>query len=91
MSSFLLNKANLNKEIKCKQIQGLEQLDKVIGIDQSPIGALQDLIQQPIQVFFRILETYFLNLKKREQEDINQVDLASMLREEDARHAKVMG
>ena len=38
MSSFLLNKANLNKEIKCKQIKGLEQLDKVIGIDQSPIG-----------------------------------------------------
>ncbi|MBA4692507.1 MAG: excinuclease ABC subunit UvrA [SAR86 cluster bacterium] len=38
MSSFLLNKANLNKEIKCKQIKGLEHLDKVIGIDQSPIG-----------------------------------------------------
>ncbi len=38
MSSFLLNKANLNKEIKCKQIKGLERLDKVIGIDQSPIG-----------------------------------------------------
>jgi excinuclease ABC subunit A len=33
-----LNKANLNKEIKCKQILGLENLDKVIGIDQSPIG-----------------------------------------------------
>ena len=30
MSSFLLNKANLNKEIKCKQILGLENLDKVI-------------------------------------------------------------
>ena len=38
MSSFLLNKANLNKEIKCIQIKGLEHLDKVIGIDQSPIG-----------------------------------------------------
>ena len=38
MSSFLLNKANLNKEIKCSQIKGLEYLDKVIGIDQSPIG-----------------------------------------------------
>ena len=38
MSSFLLNKANLNKEIKCKKIKGLENLDKVIGIDQSPIG-----------------------------------------------------
>ncbi|MDC1387876.1 hypothetical protein N8330_02700, partial [Gammaproteobacteria bacterium] len=29
MSSFLLNKANLNKEIKCKKILGLEHLDKV--------------------------------------------------------------
>ena len=38
MSSFLLNKANLNKEVKCKQIIGLEHLDKVIGIDQSAIG-----------------------------------------------------
>jgi len=38
MSSFLLNKANLNREIKCKQILGLERLDKVIGIDQSAIG-----------------------------------------------------
>ena len=38
MSNFLLNKANLNKEIKCKQIKGLEHLDKVISIDQSPIG-----------------------------------------------------
>ena len=38
MSSFLLNKANLNKEVKCKQMIGLEHLDKVIGIDQSPIG-----------------------------------------------------
>ena len=38
MSSFLLNKANLNKEIKYKQIIGLEHLDKVIGIDQSAIG-----------------------------------------------------
>ena len=38
MSSFLLNKANLNKEIKCKKILGLEHLDKVIGIDQSAIG-----------------------------------------------------
>lgn len=38
MSSFILNKANLNKDVKCKKINGLEYLDKVIGIDQSPIG-----------------------------------------------------
>jgi excinuclease ABC subunit A len=34
----MLNKAKLNKEIKCDKIEGLEHLDKVISIDQSPIG-----------------------------------------------------
>jgi excinuclease ABC subunit A len=34
----MLNKAKLNKEIKCDKIEGLEHLDKVINIDQSPIG-----------------------------------------------------
>ena len=34
----MLNRANLKKEVKCKEIRGLEHLDKVIDIDQSPIG-----------------------------------------------------
>jgi excinuclease ABC subunit A len=38
ISSFMLNKAKLSKEIKCDKIDGLEHLDKVISIDQSPIG-----------------------------------------------------
>ena len=38
ISSFLLNKAKLSKEIKCEKIEGLDHLDKVINIDQSPIG-----------------------------------------------------
>ena len=38
ISSFLLNKSKLSKEIKCKKIEGLDYLDKVINIDQSPIG-----------------------------------------------------
>jgi excinuclease ABC subunit A len=38
MSSFLLNKSKLRKEIKCDGIEGLEHLDKVIAIDQAPIG-----------------------------------------------------
>ena len=38
ISSFMLNKAKLSKEIKCDKIDGLEYLDKVINIDQSPIG-----------------------------------------------------
>jgi excinuclease ABC subunit A len=33
-----LNKSKLSKEIKCDKIEGLEHLDKVISIDQSPIG-----------------------------------------------------
>ena len=38
ISSFLLNKAKLSKEVKCEKIEGLNHLDKVINIDQSPIG-----------------------------------------------------
>ena len=38
ISSFILNKSKLSKEIKCEKIEGLEHLDKVINIDQSPIG-----------------------------------------------------
>ena len=38
LSSFMLNKSKLSKEIKCEKIEGLENLDKVISIDQSPIG-----------------------------------------------------
>ncbi|MFL2721160.1 MAG: excinuclease ABC subunit UvrA [Gammaproteobacteria bacterium] len=38
ISSFILNKAKLNKEIKCEKINGLDYLDKSINIDQSPIG-----------------------------------------------------
>ena len=38
LSSFMLNKSKLTKEIKCEKIEGLEKLDKVISIDQSPIG-----------------------------------------------------
>ena len=38
ISSFMLNKSKLTKEIKCEKIEGLDNLDKVISIDQSPIG-----------------------------------------------------
>jgi len=34
----MLNKSKLTREIKCDKIEGLEYLDKVISIDQSPIG-----------------------------------------------------
>ena len=34
----MLNKSKLTKEIKCEKIEGLDNLDKVISIDQSPIG-----------------------------------------------------
>jgi len=38
ISSFMLNKSKISKEIKCEKIEGLDNLDKVISIDQSPIG-----------------------------------------------------
>ena len=33
ISSFMLNKSKLSKEIKCEKIEGLDNLDKVISID----------------------------------------------------------
>jgi len=38
LSSFMLNKSKLTREVKCERVDGLEHLDKVISIDQSPIG-----------------------------------------------------
>ena len=38
LSSFMLNKSKLTREVKCDRVEGLEHLDKVISIDQSPIG-----------------------------------------------------
>ena len=38
LSSFMLNKSKLTREVKCDRVDGLEHLDKVISIDQSPIG-----------------------------------------------------
>ena len=64
LSSFMLNKSKLTKEVKCDKIEGLEHLDKVINIDQSPIvrppsstpatytgkfSNIRDLLTQPIE------------------------------------------
>ncbi|PCI37030.1 MAG: excinuclease ABC subunit A [Thiotrichales bacterium] len=38
LAAHHLNKANLPRDMKYKEIQGLEHLDKVVAIDQSPIG-----------------------------------------------------
>jgi excinuclease ABC subunit A len=38
VASHLLNRANLDTHAPYKSISGLEHLDKVVGIDQSPIG-----------------------------------------------------
>jgi excinuclease UvrABC ATPase subunit len=53
-------------------IKGLEYIDKVIGIDQKPIGRLQGPILQHIQVFLHTLGIFLLKHKKQEQEDINR-------------------
>lgn len=44
----VLNRARI-KPGKHKEIEGTEQLDKIINIDQSPIGRTLVLIRQPIQ------------------------------------------
>ena len=66
MSSFLLNKANLNKEIKCKQIKGLENLDKVIGIA---------MIDKP---YFNVDQEFEINLIDKSNKNIHKGKICNL-------------
>jgi excinuclease UvrABC ATPase subunit len=44
------------KTLPYKDIKGIENIDKVINIDQSPIGRTPDQIRQPMLVYLHLLE-----------------------------------
>ena len=60
-----------------KSIEGLEHIDKVIDIDQSPMGVLHVQIPLPTQVFSVRYATFSPKYPKRKYVATNQVDLVS--------------
>ena len=63
---------------KYERIEGLENFEKVIDIDQSPIGRTQDLTQLPIRVLLRILGIGLQAYLHQKQGAIYQDDFHSM-------------
>jgi hypothetical protein len=61
-----------------KAIEGIEHLDKVIEIDQSPIGALRDRIRLPIPGFSMVFANYFPKRQNRGAAATSRAALALM-------------
>ena len=77
--------ALMNRKMHGKQIEGiynditgLEYIDKVIGIDQQPIGRTPDLILLHILEYLPTSGSCLLRLRRLEQEGIRVVDSALM-------------
>ncbi len=70
---------------KHKEITGIENVDKVINIDQSPIGRTPRSNPATYTGVFDIIREVFQILRKLKCEDINQEGLVLMLKVEDVR------
>ena len=69
----------VRKPLPYKSIKGLENIDKIIEIDQSPIGmSSQGQIRQHIPKFLMRLEAYILHFQKVKLEATNLADFPSM-------------
>ena len=89
---ILFNKLNKGKlyPLEYEKIEGLDGLEKVINIDQTP-GELQGLTLQLIQNFLMILEIFLQKHKMQNFMDLKKVDFHLMLKVEDVRLVKVQG
>ena len=89
--NLLLNNNKSRKLPKdFKNYKGTELIDKVIDIDQSPIGRTPRSNPATYTGAFGPIRDWFANLPESKLEVINQVDILLMLEEEDAKHVKVM-
>ena len=70
-------------------ISGLENLDNVIVIDQSPIEELQDRIRRHIPGFLTTSGIFLPNCRNQEPEDIKKAGILSMLKVGDVRSVRV--
>mgnify|MGYP000653559092 CR=1 FL=1 len=69
-------------------IDGIEQLDKVINIDQSPIGRTPRSNPATYTGVFDMIRDLFATTKEPRSEDIRRADSALMLKVEDVRHVQ---
>ena len=75
---------------KHKEIKGLSELDKVIDIDQSPIGRTPRSNPATYTGAFTFIRDWFTGLPESKPEDTSLADFLSMLREDVVKHVKVM-
>ncbi len=67
LAATQLNGATTLTAEKFDSIDGLQHLDKVVDIDQSPIGRTRALIQRLIRVYLRQFVNYLLKHQKRKR------------------------
>ena len=72
------------------EIRGLYLIDKIIDIDQSPIGRTPRSNPATYTGAFSFIRDWFSGLPEAKQEVIFQEDFHLMLKEEDVKTAKVM-
>ena len=79
-----LNGAN-EKPGKCKGVKGLEQIDKIINIDQSPIGRTPRSNPATYTGVFDLIRDIFAGTNEANYVDIKKEDLVLMLQVEDVK------
>ena len=86
-----LSKAKNNsneKPLPFLSLSGSELIDKIIQIDQSPIGRTPRSNPATYTGCFTFIREWYSNLPEANQEVINLVDFHSMLKEEDVKTVK---
>ena len=84
-----LNKSN-EKVGSCKEVKGLHNIDKIINIDQSPIGRTPRSNPATYTSVFDFIREIFATTMRRKCVDMIKVDLALMFPEVDVKLAQVM-
>ena len=81
---------SLSKDESRFNIKGINNIDKVIDIDQSPIGRTPRSNPATYTGCFTPIRDWFANLNESMREDISLVDFHLMLKVVDVSHVKVM-
>ena len=90
LNLYLNNNKSRKVPLPFKGIKGIELIDKIIDIDQSPIGRTPRSNPATYTGAFGPIRDWFTNLPESKRV-INLVDFLLMLKAEDVKLAKVMG